>query len=42
MDQQKQVDQDFSKAFGTVPHQCLLTKLVHYGIEGDAHKWIRS
>ena len=45
MDQQKQVDLillDFSKAFNMVPHQCLLTKLVHYGIQGDAHRWIRS
>ena len=42
--QQKQVDLilfDFSKAFNTVPHQCLLTKLAHYGIQGDAHRWIR-
>ena len=25
-----------------VPHQRLLTKLAHYGIQGDAHRWIRS
>ena len=25
-----------------VLHQCLLTKLAHYGIQGDAHRWIRS
>ena len=45
MDQQKQVDLillDFSKAFDMVPHQRLLTNLAHYGIQGDAHRWIRS
>ena len=38
MDQQKQVDLDFSKAFDMVPHQHLLTKLAHYGIQDDAHR----
>ena len=45
MDRQKQVDLillDFSKAFDTVSHQRLLTQLAHYGIQGDAHRWIHS
>ena len=45
MDHRKQVDLillDFSKAFDTVPHQCLLTKLEHNGIQGDIHRWINS
>ena len=45
MDQQKQVDLillDFSKVFDTVPHQRLLTELVHYEIQGDTHRWIYS
>ena len=39
MDYQKQVDLillDFSKPFDTVPHQCLLTELKHYGIPEDS------
>ena len=45
MDQQKPVDLillDFSEVIDTVPHQRLLTKLAHYRIQGDAHRWIHS
>ena len=45
MDHLKQVDLillDFSEAFDTIPHQCLLIKLEHYGIQGDIHRWINS
>ena len=33
---------DFSRAFDTVPHERLLGKLAHYGIQGPVHEWIRS
>jgi len=33
---------DFSRAFDTVPHERLLVKLKHYGIDGPIHTWIRS
>ena len=33
---------DFSKALDRVPHQRLLTKINHYGIQGQTYKWIES
>ena len=33
---------DFTKAFDTVPHQGLLMKLKHYGIDSNLHRWISS
>ena len=33
---------DFSKAFDSVPHRCLLHKLERYGIDGPLLKWFES
>ena len=33
---------DFSKAFDMVSHRRLMSKLDHYGIRGNTHKWISS
>ena len=33
---------DFAKAFDTVPHQRLLLKLSHYGVQGTINKWIQA
>ena len=32
----------FSRAFDTVPHQRLLGKLAHYGIQGNINRWIEA
>ena len=33
---------DFSKAFDRVPHQSLLWKLEHFGVQGTIHSWLAS
>ena len=33
---------DFSRAFDTVPHERLIGKLAHYGIQGNILSWIRA
>ena len=33
---------DFAKAFDTVNHNILINKLNHYGIRGNALKWLES
>ena len=45
LDHKKQIDiilLDFAKAFDTVPHQRLLTKLQHYGIQSNTYNWIKA
>ena len=45
MDQHFQVDiflLDFSKAFDTVPHKCLLSKLSYYSINCPLLEWISN
>ena len=33
---------DFQKAFDTIPHQRLLSKVHAYGIRGKVNEWIRN
>ena len=33
---------DFSRAFDTVPHERLIGKLAHYGVQGQVNDWIRA
>ena len=45
IDQKKQVDViilDFSKAFDTMAHNKLISKLQNYGIQGKTNKWINK
>ena len=45
LDQKNQTDcliLDFSKAFDTVAHRRLISKLHHYGIRGDVKNWIKN
>ena len=45
LDHEKQINiilLNFAKAFDTVPHQRLLTKLQHYGIRDNTCNWIKA
>ena len=45
MDSQKQIDMiflNFPKAFDTVHHQCVLTKMQYYGINNKIYHWISN
>ena len=44
-DNKTQIDMailDFSKAFDTVPHRALLSKIHQYEIRGPIHKWLEK